>query len=100
MPCTPTTAGDEGCFRAFVESFVPRALRRPSTSEDVDAYVPLLAFASEANSVVDNDFYTGVELVISAVLQDPEFLYRVEVGAPPRATADRSALDGYEIATA
>jgi len=97
VPCTPTTAGDEGCFRAFLGSFLPRALRRPSTSEDVDAYLPLLAFASEANSVVDNDFYTAVKLAISAAMQDPEFLYRVERGTPG-SEADLRELGGYEIA--
>lgn len=98
VPCTPSSAGDEACFRMFVESFVARALRRPVTSEDVDAYLPLLAFATEDNPYVENDFYTAVNLVIRAVLQDPEFLYRLEVGTPT-AEPGVAALTDHEIAT-
>ena len=55
-------------------------------------------FSTEQNAAVDNDFYTGVGLVVQAVLQDPEFLYRIEVGQP---TTDDGVfkLDDYEIAT-
>ena len=46
VPCTPASAGDEACFRTFLEDFLPRALRRAATPDDIDAYMPLLAFAS------------------------------------------------------
>lgn len=98
VPCTPASAGDEACFRTFLEEFLPRALRRPATAEDINAYVPLLAFASEDNAVVDNDFYTAVQLAVAATLQDPEFLYRVEEGTPG-STAGLLELDGFEIAS-
>jgi len=98
VPCTPTNAADEECFRAFLDAFLPRALRRAVTAEDVNAYLPLLTFASEDNAVVDNDFYTAVQLAISATLQDPEFLYRVERGTPG-STPGLLELDGYEVAT-
>lgn len=97
VPCTPASADDEPCFRAFLDSFLPRALRRAVTADDVEPYVPLLAFASENNAAVDNDFYTAVELAVSAALQDPEFLYRVEQGTPTN-TPGLLVLDGYEIA--
>lgn len=80
--CTPTGPGDEACFRQFIESFGRLALRRPLTSEEVDAYATLQSYATEVNPVVDNDFYTAVALVITAIIQDPEFLYRLEVGTP------------------
>ena len=98
VPCTPAEPGDVDCFRAFVERFTSRAFRRPVSGEDVDAYMPLLAFATEDAPYVDNDFYTAVNLVIRAVIQDPEMLYRLEVGAPtdePRV----AALTDHEIAT-
>jgi hypothetical protein len=97
VPCTPSSAGDEQCFREFLQSFLPRALRRPITAQDVDAYLPLLAFASEDNAAVDNDFYTAVKLAISSVVQDPELLYRVEQGTPG-SEAGLYELNGYEIA--
>jgi len=97
VPCTPTGPGDEACFRQFIESFGRMALRRPLAPEEVDAYVTLQSYATEDNPVVDNDFYTAVALVISAIIQDPEFLYRLEVGAPTT-EPDVFKLDDHEIA--
>src|SRR5690606_30600198 len=82
VPCTPAGPGDEACFRQFIESFGRLALRRPLTAEEVDAYATLQSFATEVVPGVDNDFYTAVALVIQAIIQDPEFLYRLEVGTP------------------
>jgi hypothetical protein len=98
VPCTPASDGDEQCFREFLDAFLSRAFRRAVTAEDIDSYVPLLAFASEDNAVVDNDFYTAIQLAVSAALQDPEFLYRVEEGTPGN-TPGLLELDSYEIAT-
>ena len=98
VPCTPTGAGDVDCLRAFVEAWVPKALRRPLVDGEADAFVALQAFATEDNPYVANDFYTGVNLVVRAVLQHPEFLYRVEVGAPT-AISGVLALDDWEIAS-
>lgn len=98
VPCTPSGADDAACFRAFIEDFVPKAFRRPITEEEIGAYMTLQSFSTEVVAGVDNDFYTGIGLVIRAVLQDPEFLYRIEVGTE---TDDEGvlALDGWEIAT-
>jgi hypothetical protein len=80
VPCTPAGPGDEACFRQVVTRFLPRAFRRPVTSDEVDAYLALLDFATEDNPDVAHDFYTAVQLLVRAVLQDPEFLYRIETG--------------------
>jgi Protein of unknown function (DUF1588)/Protein of unknown function (DUF1592)/Protein of unknown function (DUF1595)/Protein of unknown function (DUF1585)/Protein of unknown function (DUF1587) len=96
VPCTPTGVRDQACFRKTVEQLGRRAFRRALSSEEVDAYLPLLEVAATPPAAVKTDFYTAVELVLRAILQDPEFLYRIEVGTP-RATA--SVLGGYEIAT-
>lgn len=98
VPCAPTGADDAACFRAFLEGFLPRALRRAVSVTEVDAYMPLLAFASENNPVVQNDFFTAVRLAVTAAIQDPEFLYRVETGAPT-GQGGLVELDGYEIAS-
>jgi hypothetical protein len=95
--CTPASAGDEQCYRQFLDTFLPRALRRPATAEDINAYLPLLAFASEDNAAVENDFYTAIELAIAAALQDPELLYRVERGTPG-SEPGLLELNGHEIA--
>lgn len=77
VPCEPSSAGDEVCFRAFLARFGRRALRRPLTEEEVGGYLPLLAAGER-----DGDFFTSVSLAIRAFLQDMEFLYRIEVGTP------------------
>lgn len=98
VPCAPTGPGDEACFRQFVEEFGRLALRRPLTTEEVDAYLTLQSYATEDNPVVDNDFHTAVKLVVQAIIQDPEFLYRLEVGTPTT-EAGVFQLDDYEIAS-
>ena len=96
--CTPSGAADEACFRSFLSDFLPRAFRRPVTSADVDVYMPLLSFASEDNSAVQNDFYTAVKLAVAAVVQDPELLYRVERGTTG-SEEGLVELDSYAIAS-
>ena len=54
-------------WRASCARFGRRAFRRPLTDEEVAGYLGLSAFAVEAN-----DFYVGVELVLRAMLQDPQ----------------------------
>jgi len=98
VPCTPSGPGDSACFRQFVQSFGRRAFRRPLSSAEVDAYLSLLDYATENDPGVPHDFYTAVELTLRSVLQDPEFLYRIEVGTPTR-TVGVSTLGDQEIAT-
>jgi hypothetical protein len=98
VPCTPSGPGDAQCFRQFVESFGRRAFRRPLSSDEIDAYMTLQSYATESNPYVDNDFYTAVALVIEVVLQDPEFLYRIEVGTPTTEPGV-SRLTDWEIAS-
>ncbi len=98
VPCAPTGPDDTACFRAFIEDFAPKAFRRPITEEEITAYLALQAFSVEDIAEVDNDFYTGIELVVRAILMDPEFLYRIEVGTPTERDGV-FALDGYEVAS-
>ncbi len=98
LPCTPTGPDDAACFRQVIETLGRRLFRRPLSEQEITAYLTLQAFATEDNPNVDNDFYTAVNLFLRSVLQDPEFLYRIEIGI---ATADPSVftLSSYEIAT-
>lgn len=82
VPCTPSGPGDEDCFRQFLEAFLPRAFRRSISADDVTPYLSLLAFATESSAHVESDFDSAVRLAVSAALQDPEFLYRIELGRP------------------
>ena len=93
--CTPDGVTDEGCLRDFVERLGRRALRRPLGSDEADDYVALgLEYAER-----ESDFYAAVEVVVRALLQDAEFIYRVELGTPVPDEPGVFALDDFEIAT-
>jgi hypothetical protein len=98
VTCTPTGAGDAVCFRQVIETVGRRLFRRPLSETEITAYLTLQSFATENNPSVPHDFYTAVNLMLRSMLQDPEFLYRIEIGTP---TADPgvSRLNSYEIAS-
>jgi hypothetical protein len=98
VPCTPSGPGDVACFRQVVTTLGKRAFRRPLSADEIDAYLKLQSFATETNPDVPHDFYTAVSLFLRAVLQDPEFLYRIEIGAPTK-DSDIYSLDSYAIAS-
>ena len=94
VPCTPTGPGDSACLKSFVASFGRRALRRPLTDAEVAEYATLQTYAVEKG-----DFNVAVALVVQAMLQDPEFLYRVERGTPAAGQAGTYRLSAFEVAT-
>jgi hypothetical protein len=98
VACTPSGSGDAACFRQVIETVGRRLFRRPLSNDEVTAYLGLQSFATENNPSVPHDFYTAVGLMLRSMLQDPEFLYRIEVGTP---TGDPGVLrlSGSEIAT-
>ncbi|MGZ6162151.1 MAG: DUF1588 domain-containing protein [Myxococcaceae bacterium] len=94
LPCTPTGPGDFACLKRFISTFGRRALRRPLTDAEVAEYATLQSFAVEKN-----DFKVAVGLVVQAMLQDPEFLYRIERGSPAAGAAGTFKLSQFEVAT-
>ena len=92
--CTPSGADDAECLRSFVAHFGRLALRRPLTADEIDAYMAFQAYAVEGN-----DFYIAVGMTIEALLQDPEFLYRVEIGRPASGRPGVFRLNDFEVAT-
>ncbi|MDH5673387.1 MAG: DUF1588 domain-containing protein [Myxococcales bacterium] len=97
IPCTPSGPDDAACFREVIAELSRKLLRRPPSDAETDSYLELLRFATEDVPGVDNGFDTAVELVIRALVFDPEFLYRIESGQPtddPRIFA----LDDHAIA--
>lgn len=97
VPCTPSGADDEACFRDFVETFGRRALRRPLTAAEVDAFAEhFLPHAEEAG-----DFWVAIDSSLRAFLQHPEFLFRIEIGAPVPGPLNQGLfrLSSFEIGT-
>ncbi|MEM6993993.1 MAG: DUF1592 domain-containing protein [Myxococcota bacterium] len=93
--CLPTGPDDLDCMQTFVASFGRRALRRPLSDDEAAEFVVLgMDYAAQ-----DDAFYTGVEEVLRALLQDAEFLYRIELGTPVEGQPGVFALTDYEVAT-
>jgi hypothetical protein len=94
VPCTTT---DATCQGQFIASFGERAFRRPLVAAETTRFTAL--FAEGPALVGSGDaFKDGVRLVVEAMLQAPQFLYRTELSA----TAGNDgliALDDWEIAS-
>ena len=79
----PCSAGSDQrqCGKAFVRTFGPRAFRRPLTSVELQIFDGLFDRSFDASG-----YAFGVELVLTAMLQSPQFLYRVRhaSGSPDR----------------
>lgn len=96
--CAPSGPGDSACFRQIIAELGRRFFRRPLTDTEIAAYLKLQAFATEQAGTILPSFDTAVKLFLQSVLQDPEFLYRIEVGAPSD-QAGVFKLDEYAIAS-
>jgi hypothetical protein len=92
LPCNPTTAQEAACGEQWISAFAPRAYRRPIGA---DEKARLVSFFEASRTAYD--FPTAVGLVVQAVLQSPQFLYRVEIGGSPKNGS--AALSGYELAS-
>jgi hypothetical protein len=93
LPCDPATTDEAACARKFVEQFGRRAYRRPLSAAEIDRLSRVYAAGREQAS-----FEAGIELVIRAALQSPNFLYRVEYGMPARPGDKLVRLTQHEIA--
>src|SRR5207244_9044106 len=74
--CQPTAAG---CRDQFIDAFGQRAFRRPLSSTEQTRYRAVFDRGTELVASGDA-FRDGVQLVLEAMLQSPQLLYRVEAG--------------------
>lgn len=84
--------GKEACVGQVLDGFLPRAWRRPVTSEE-KARLSALFTQNKADGATDDE---ALSRVLQAVLLAPEFLYRVEHNS---GVAGVRPLDGYEMAS-
>jgi hypothetical protein len=85
------------CPGEFIQSFGQRAFRRPLTTAEVARFTTL--FAQGPDLVASgNAFEDGVALVVEAMLQSPQFLYRTELSAQ-EGSDGLVALDDWELAS-
>ncbi len=90
-PCD-AAADPVACGHEFVTSFGARAFRRPLTDAE---QLPLWVLFDAGNAV---SYARGIELSVQAILQSPQFLYRVDGLRAPTPETGAIALGGYELA--
>ena len=95
VPCS-ATAVDVNCVRTFITNFATRAYRRPLQNEERDGLHRLFDTVRAAPDPLPFDL--AVAAVVAAVLQSPQFIYRVEIGEAT-STAGVRRLTAYEMAS-
>lgn len=96
LPCNPAQAGEDACARSFIAEFGRRAYRRPLSDAEATR---LFAVYSYGKGKAAYPFAARVQMVLEAMLQSPNFLYRPEFGAAPGAGETVVALSPYEVAS-
>ena len=98
LGCDPVAAGEDTCAAQFIEVFGLRAFRRPLNAAEK---ARLTAFYQTSKTA--NGFANAIQMVVSAVLQTPQFLYRMETadtaGAPATASPGLLEAGPYERAS-
>lgn len=92
--CTPS-AVDDDCAQAFVSRYARRVLRRPPTDDEL---YDLSQLAGDAAAQL-NSPWAGLEFVVTALLQSPHFLYRVELGGETGDTYGNRPYTPFELAS-
>jgi hypothetical protein len=86
---------ETSCARTIIGSLAPKAYRRPVTQAEAD---DLFALEQTLRAQPSATFASAISGVIQAVLQSPDFLYRIEQGLPDAAHPGLFRLTGDEIA--
>jgi len=85
---------DDDCTAAFAARLGRRALRRTLADDEVADFVALAAYAEESG-----DPWLGIATIVGAMLQHPEFLYRVETGDAVADSPGLFRLRPHELVT-
>ncbi|HEX6241974.1 MAG TPA: DUF1592 domain-containing protein [Polyangiales bacterium] len=89
VSCVAANA-NTACRDRFVDEFLKLMLRRPLTDAERTRYRTLFDAGKDLYAEGDN-FTRGVRIVLEAVLQNPNFIYRAEL-------RDTGSLDGRVVA--
>lgn len=80
------------CQNAYIGSVGELTFRRPLVTEEVELFAPLFSAAQAEN----DSFYIGAQLVLRAMLQSPQFLFRLN---NQQGNDDIKKVDAFELAT-
>jgi hypothetical protein len=92
--CDVAATGEEACARGFAARLGRRAFRRPTTPADEQSLMAAYDAGRTGGSYAE-----GIEVMVRAALQSPDFLYRLETTSPANAGATQVPLSAYELAT-
>jgi len=93
-PTKLCTGADAACARSLVESFGPRAFRRPVAPDEVEDLVGLY---TKARTITDHP--SALRAVITRILVSPDFLYHLEIGEAPPTDGTTPFVTPYELAS-
>lgn len=94
LPCSQTAPVDEvKCGTQFIQALLPRAYRRAPTQDELTRVTQLFTTARTSWG-----FGKAIELLVRAVLNAPQFLYRIEIGSATPDRPDSTPLTGAELA--
>ena len=88
-------AVEEGCRPDFIEGLGHRLYRRPLTDDEVERYLELADTIAERAETNEDDVVRGLT---QALMQTPQFLYRIEHETDGDAGTVRR-VDGWELAS-
>jgi hypothetical protein len=89
-PCADS-AGSAECGHAFIVSFGEKAFRRPLETEEIAIFDELFT------ETLPQGYEKAVSLTLRAILQSPQFLYRVDAHRAATAESGAVALGPYEL---
>ena len=92
--CEITAVGD-ACTRLWIADFGRRAWRRLLTDGEIAA----LSGLAETTGTELGDRWVGAGFAMTAILQSPHFLFRVEIGEPDPDDAPRRRYTSWEMAS-
>jgi hypothetical protein len=89
-PCADS-AGNAACGHDFIVAFGERAFRRPLEAAEATIFDDLFA------ATLPQGYPKAIELVLRAMLQSPQFIYRVDAYRAPTEASGAMALGPYEL---
>jgi hypothetical protein len=93
--CTPNGPEDEeGCAKRILANLVRRAFRRQTNDEDLKAPMDFYR-----RGKAEGGFEAGIEMALSSVLVNPQFLFRIERDPPGVAPGSNYRIEGTELAS-
>ena len=92
--CSPSGPGDQVCFLQLARRLGRLLFRRGVSDTELSVYLGFLD-----HSVAADDYNVAVRMLVRAMVQDPEFVYRLELGAQEPGQPNLLRLSAFEVAS-